>query len=295
MTLTFSEQVKRGLPRPVRRAAGVSLVWAKRLSTWMSLLASVRGATQNDQRILNRSARRGVATAARDLDIWRAPVALEDVTVETKGVGRFRVRGDGDDLYHVWPGREPAVARQIVETLRPGDVFVDGGANMGFYTLLASKLVGSDGRVYAVEMIPETAERLRAHVADNGLTNVTVIERALSAREGETVHAAMPQGRWGMASIVRGDSTGSRDIATTTLDAILKDEPRVRLIKLDLEGAEPLALAGATETLRKTEQLVFERAPDAADDRDLVATFVEAGLQVRPLDSTNAVAIKGAA
>jgi hypothetical protein len=105
----------------------------------------------------------------------------------------------------------------------------------------------------------------------------------------------MPQGRWGMASIVRGDSTGSRDIATTTLDAILKDEPRVRLIKLDLEGAEPLALAGAMETLRKTEQLVFERAPDAADDRDLVATFVDAGLQVRPLDSTNAVAIKGAA
>ena len=171
-------------------------------------------------------------------------------------------------------------------------MFVDGeAANMGFYTVLASRLVGRTGRVYAVEMIPETADRLRAQIGENRLTNVTVVERALSSREGETVRAAMPEGRWGMASIVRGaDQPGARDIATTTLDVVLASEPKVRLIKLDLEGAETLALAGATETLRKTEGIVFERAADAAEDAGLVATFEAAGLRVRALDSRNAVA-----
>ena len=292
MTITLTDQMKRRLPRRLRRGAGVSLVWIKRLAVWMSLRASLRGVTPADRRILNRSARQGMLSAGDDLDVWRAPVALEDLAVEAKGVGRLRVLADCDDLYHVWRGREPPVTRCLTGLLRPGDRFVDGGANMGFYTVLASRVVANAGRVYSVEMIPETADRLRAHVAENRLANVTVVERALSARAGETVRAAMPAGRWGMASIVRDGEAGVRDIETTTLDAMLQDEPRVRLIKLDLEGAELLALAGAAETLRKTDYVVFERARDKAEDAQLVAAFEHAGMTVRRLDTMNALAAR---
>ena len=98
MALSLTEQVKQRLPRPVRRGAGVSLVWAKRVAVWTDLLLSVRGVTVRDRKILNRSARRGYATAGRDLDVWRAPIALEDLTVESKGVGRFQVRGERRSL-----------------------------------------------------------------------------------------------------------------------------------------------------------------------------------------------------
>lgn len=125
--------------------------------------------------------------------------------------------------------------------LRPGDGFIDGGANEGMFTLLAAQLVGGAGEVHAFEAIPTYVSRLNENVTLNALSQVTVHEAAIGDRAGEVVFA------------LRG--TGSRihtvedDAHTVTVRMVrLDDELPAHawaMGKLDLEGAEPLALAGA--------------------------------------------------
>jgi SAM-dependent methyltransferase len=92
------------------------------------------------------------------------------------GLGLAVVRGATDDLYYLLPQREGDVEAFIAGRLGEGSVFVDVGANVGYYTLLASRLVGPGGAVYAVEPIPSTAAMLRANVRLNDCRNVVVIK-----------------------------------------------------------------------------------------------------------------------
>src|SRR5690606_34921798 len=69
---------------------------------------------------------------------------------------------------------EPVVVSIMRRVLRPGDTFIDGGANLGILTLIGSRLVGPSGRVYAFEPQAAAAERVRAHLTMNGITNVVL-------------------------------------------------------------------------------------------------------------------------
>src|SRR5690606_37998923 len=111
---------------------------------------------------------------------------------------------------------------KVVGQLQPGDCFIDAGANIGFYSVMASARVGVTGRVVAVEMIPATAAVLRDQLRLNGAVNTTVIERALSARPGEVVTARLPAAQHGQASIVVSNPGGQTlEVETTTLDEIV--------------------------------------------------------------------------
>src|SRR5258708_6355023 len=80
---------------------------------------------------------------------------------------------------------EPDVANAFVTLLRPGDVAVDIGANLGYLTVLAALLVGPTGHVVAFEPDAENAARLRANLALNDCSNVTIIEKAVTNRVGD--------------------------------------------------------------------------------------------------------------
>ena len=82
-------------------------------------------------------------------------------------------------LFGVW---EPSITRFVNNRLRPGDLFVDIGANVGYYALLAAKRVGPSGAVVAIEASPSIACRLRENIALNGFTNIEVVEAAVSER-----------------------------------------------------------------------------------------------------------------
>jgi FkbM family methyltransferase len=289
---TLKARIKGTTPSSLWRFGANCRVYLERMLIWIMLSREVHGVGQADRDVLRRSFVRALTDAWRRPEIWRNPTLLQDALVEVRQVGRFKVRGGSDDLFHVWPGREKAITRLIKSQLRTGDVFVDAGANIGFYTMLAARLVGPTGRVHAIEMVEGTAAILEHHIALNQLTNVTVIQKALSDVGGQTVEVSIPADLWGQASIVRrhaGASVKAR-ITTTTLDAVLADEARLRLMKLDLEGAELLALSGARETLAKLETLVFELQQDPVGDAALVAMLGAAGLGVTPLDSSNAAA-----
>jgi FkbM family methyltransferase len=248
----------------------------------------VTGVTPVDAEILKRSSRQAWLHELHDLDHWHDPLLIEDAAVTVHGVGCFELRTATDDLYHVVPYREQQVFDEIRARLRSGDVFVDAGANIGVFTVLAGNIVGPAGKVIAIEMIPETAARLRRHVAMNQLSNVSIVERALSDRSGQQITASIPEGRFGQASIVRGAEGRAVSVETTTLDEVLgKLEGPIAVLKVDLEGAEAKAFAGARLTLARTQAVIFEELGDSSDMTDLLSP---AGFAIRHLDAHNLIA-----
>ena len=282
-------RLKRLLPPSLHRAQKRARVYWRRLKLWRHVLVEVRGESPLDSGKLVLSALASPVTAFGDLLRWRDPQLLFDTDVRVPGRGRFRLRRRSDDLWHVMPGRERRIGEALRALLREGDVFVDAGANIGCYAVEAAGLVGPAGSVVAVEMIPETAARLRLHVERNRLANVRVIEAALAERAGETLTATVPDGRFGQARLGEGRGRVVH-VTTTTLDAAAT-APRVRLLKLDLEGAEAPALRGARALLARTDAVVFERL-EGADDAAVEALLTGAGFRLHPLDKTNRLAVR---
>ncbi|MEQ9453428.1 MAG: FkbM family methyltransferase, partial [Phycisphaeraceae bacterium] len=184
-------------------------------------------------------------------------------------VDRFRVPGSGlrldldlgtyPDCCMAFGLYELATARLLRRVVREGDVVVDGGANLGYFTLLMATLVGpaeKGGRVHAFEPDPRNRKRLMDHLALNGLEDrVTVHGVALSDRGGwATLHRFVETDsahNHGMSSLYGAEegATEGYDVETVRLDEVVGGAD-VRLMKLDLEGAEPLAVAGAAGLFR---------------------------------------------
>jgi FkbM family methyltransferase len=161
---------------------------------------------------------------------------------------------------HFFGTYEPEV-RAEVRRLRPGDVAIDVGANVGWHTLLMAAQVGGAGRVYAFEPNDTTRQRLLDAVASNALTrSVTVDARAVADRAGDTGFEAPAAGHvWdGTGRLSAG---GGRLVPCTTLDAFVAEQriARAALLKIDVEGWELAVLRGARETLRTLRpRIVFE-------------------------------------
>ena len=159
--------------------------------------------------------------------------------------------------------------RLLVESsLGPGMTMLDLGAHVGFFSLIASRCVGSSGKVYAFEPQPEVYDVLVRNIKANGLgSTITPIRKAVSNGIGAAVLLLATEGSGG-ASLYRIPGTNPSEtvvVETTTLDAFLAAEgwPRVHLIKMDIEGAEKAALEGMKQlAIRNLAfKLIIEFAP----------------------------------
>jgi FkbM family methyltransferase len=131
----------------------------------------------------------------------------------------------------------------------PGDVIVELGAEYGTETVTLSRAVGPTGRVIAVEAHPWTCELLRATVAANGLTNVTVVNAAVVGRSG--LVRLSDGGRFTLSnSVLRPDRPGL-EVPGRTLDSLVESLrlSRIDLLKVNIEGAELDALAGMESSI----------------------------------------------
>jgi FkbM family methyltransferase len=160
---------------------------------------------------------------------------------------------------------EPHLTARLGALLAPGAVFVDVGANVGFFTLLAATRVGAAGRVHAFEAREDNLALLRRSLLDNGLDNVEIHHCAVSDRAGS--HAFFASGSWfSNGRIVADAESGSEQlprVRTVALDDALAGVPRIDVIKMDIEGAEGLALAGMRRLLRRHRPVLFtEFSPD---------------------------------
>jgi FkbM family methyltransferase len=143
----------------------------------------------------------------------------------------------------------------ILDNLKLGDVFVDVGANVGYYTILASKRVGANGKVFAVEPVPQTVKVLKFNIKLNGLRNVNVVDKA-AWNSYCKLKMRVAFGEFGGASFFRNGV--EIDVDAIPLDDVLEDVPKIKLIKIDVEGAEYEVLQGLKQSLIRTEYVVLE-------------------------------------
>lgn len=289
--------LKRFLPAPLRKFLRACLHYVQRNLRWLVVLWQVRGATARDQMVLLLSACMAPVMSLRELHRWQDPVLLSDATVDVAGIGRFSLRAHTDDLWHVLPWREQSIADAMRSMLSQGDVFIDAGANIGIYTVLASRLVGSAGLVICIEMMPDTADRLELHIRMNGLQNVKVFRRALSDVSGQMVRASVQEGKYGQATIAADSERfglgRAIDVETITLDDVTRDIDRIRLMKIDVEGAELTALRGAAQLLQKLQALIYESWGWKRGVEEPVDQLLrEAGYLMHQLDGNNWIATR---
>jgi len=153
---------------------------------------------------------------------------------------------------------EPVTTEIITRILRPGDAVADCGAHVGYFALLAAALVGPSGKVFAFEPEQENLAALRANVARNGFSQISVIAEGVSDvsgtatfslnRDNDGGHALWDVGQH-FANPQSKAAPETVTIALTTLDEALKDAPKLRLVKMDVEGAETKALKGGAQTI----------------------------------------------
>ncbi|WP_260476007.1 FkbM family methyltransferase [Streptomyces sp. WAC 06783] len=180
-------------------------------------------------------------------------------------------------LFGVW---EPHLTRWLERRLRPGDVFVDVGANIGYYSLLASRLVGEKGAVVALEASPDFHRVLLKQAAINECGNVRAVNTAISDRDEVLTFVLASSHNMGANSIVpyAGEPESTFEVAAQPLSDVLSsgEIARARVIKVDVEGAEGAVVRGLVpllDQLRPDAELAIEVTPqrmlelgDSADE-----------------------------
>ena len=153
-------------------------------------------------------------------------------------------------------GWEGHVADALGATLRPGSTFVDVGANVGFHTFQAAALVGSSGRVIALEPSSENCRLLQLSQLDNRADNVVILPLALDRTSGVRYLTSHLGTNAGLIPDEREDLLAGRGtpIYATTLDDIAP--PKVDVLKVDVEGAEFRVLEGGRKTLERDRPLI---------------------------------------
>jgi FkbM family methyltransferase len=160
----------------------------------------------------------------------------------------------GSARYAYWLGTyEYEKQRQIASQLRPDSIFYDLGANVGFYTLLAAKRV-TVGKVYSFEPLPRNIEYFRKHLELNRVRNAELLELAVSDVVGSASFREAENSSMGHL-----ECGGNISVRTATLDSLVLQEKILPpdVIKVDIEGAELLALKGAYEVFRRFRPAVF--------------------------------------
>lgn len=192
---------------------------------------------------------------------------------------------------------ESAVQEAMVRHLAPGAVMYDIGANIGFFSLLGARLVGSEpGHVYAFEPAPDNAEAIRENALRNEFANITVVAKAVGERSGRVRLQLVDDAAWS-----RLESYGTHplteeilEVDQVAIDELLADgELRPpALVKIDVEGAELAVLEGMRRTIAAHQPAIICELHDT--NREFVAAMDALGYRVVNLDGPGPVDEPGA-
>jgi FkbM family methyltransferase len=196
------------------------------------------------------------------------------------------------DYRLVVDAEDPGISRQLIHLgareleqklllereLKPGMRAFDLGANIGYYTVMMARLVGSAGRVYAVEPVPRNFELLSRNVSGNGLAGRTELEQvAIAESDGERPLLISEKSNWHSFQPPDVDSAvawkrsytrkmiGSLSVKTRALAAYLAERPPIDLVRMDLEGFEVEileAVLGLPAALSCNLRILFETHPE---------------------------------
>jgi FkbM family methyltransferase len=193
------------------------------------------------------------------------PLLAEETALSTQLVNGCQVQCDLRDHVqrHIYllGCYEPVETYIFTQLLRPGMVVVDAGANVGQYTLMAATAVGPKGQVHSFEPVPDTFERLRRHVVANNLVNVHLNRSALWCNPADLQLSLPAEAMDNKGAYSAGIHNPRAEVVSKAIRlddyfaALGTDRPQ--LIKMDIEGAELLALRGTADTLRRRRPLLL--------------------------------------
>lgn len=150
---------------------------------------------------------------------------------------------------------EPLQTELVKKIIKTGDVVLDIGANIGYYTLIFAKLVGEKGKVFAFEPGPSNFTLLKKNVEINGYQNVTSVQKAVSNKTGK-IRLYLSHSITGHRIYDTHDGRKFIEIEVVRLDDYFKNyKGRIDFIKIDIEGAEGAAIRGMSSLLRKNKNL----------------------------------------
>ncbi|GAO06970.1 methyltransferase [Streptomyces lydicamycinicus] len=198
-------------------------------------------------------------------------------------------------MFGLW---EPHMTHWLKRRLRPGDTYVDVGANVGYFSLLAAQLVGEQGRVVAIEASPTFHARILQHAELNDCHHIRAVNTAV-ADERKTVTLILASSHnMGAASIVPygGPAEDIREIEARPLPELLDPDEvaSARVIKIDVEGAEGGVIRGLApllDTLRPDAEITVEVTPErmaalGESPDDLLKTMREHGFHAYRLPNS---------
>jgi FkbM family methyltransferase len=200
-------------------------------------------------------------------------------------------------FFGVW---EPAITAYLTRGLSCGDIFIDIGANIGYYSLLAAKIVGPKGHVYAIEASPQIFARLKHNLTLNSFENVTATNVAAAGESGQVAVYTYEDDNVGMTTMIESELSRHH-----RFEAIVKCQPfyeivpwrvveAARFIKIDVEGAEWViiksiedklgSLSDRTEIIVEISRNAIEKCGGSVDE--LVQIFGRAGFDAFRIPNT---------
>ena len=200
----------------------------------------------------------------------------------------------GSSVNGCWLGSyELEKQKAFSAAVKRGFIVYDLGANVGFYSLLASHLVGKEGKVFSFEPVPRNLKFLRSHLNMNEVTNCFVWDAAVGISEGTVNFDLGPSPSQGHLTT---ESNGALIVRLVTLDGLVAsgELPPPDLIKCDIEGAEYDALMGASGILARYRPTIFLATHGAEVHQQCCRLLTElrytlSSLDGLPLDRTSEV------
>jgi FkbM family methyltransferase len=190
---------------------------------------------------------------------------------------------------------EPQVQKALVDHLHPGMTFYDVGANIGFFSLMAARLVGPHGRVVSFEADPEIAARLRENLARNQFIHAHVEQKAVWS-EAATVSFARVDPNTspdrGLGHVApNGSVPGSINVEAVSLDQYTASHPQPDFLKCDVEGAEVAVFQGATKLLSGRRPMFLVEMHSPENHHALLDQFAGHGYRCQNLDDNHVLAL----
>jgi FkbM family methyltransferase len=215
-------------------------------------------------------------------------IAWQPYSVVTRTRHGFRMRTQITDLLscaiYMTGQWEPYLTAYMRRRLGPDDVFVDVGANIGYYSLLASRLVGAGGRVYSIEASTSNHAALVDNILLNGCRNIIPLNAAASDATGELVIWRADESNLGHNTTVTKlavaeGMTAEATVHADTIAELIGPEvlKRARLVKIDVEGAERIVLTplmSSPASLGKDTEWLIELTPAYSKDGQVDAEWI---------------------
>lgn len=173
----------------------------------------------------------------------------------------LRQKGIYEDLF--FNGKREILLTNVMlnsNLIEKGDVVLDIGANIGYYALIESKLVGASGKVYAIEPVFSNFRNLIKNANMNNCKNIEFFHLAMDNKNGTSTIYVSDHPNWSsmMKNKIPGKVICRETVLTTTVDEFLRDKATPNLIHMDVEGYEYNIIKGTKETLKKNVKVLIE-------------------------------------